>query len=457
MILNNYSPFRHKISFLKTFSLFFILFLTVTILLSPLLPLVQGQEIEKDPQVMVIHVKDTITAGKAQYLQSNLNRAIEEEMDGVIILLDTPGGLVDATLEIIKDLLNSPVPVITYVYPRGAIAASAGTYILLAGHIAVMAPATTCGAAMPVAMHPTEGEAQPADDKTINLLAGHMKSTARERNRPLDVAERFVTENLSLDAEEAKEKGVIDYIEGSIPELLNTLDGKDLQVMGELVELNLSEARLIEPEMTTQEVLIDFVSNPQIAFLLFLIGFYGLIFGLNMPGTYVVETLGLLALVLALYGLGMFSTNVVGILLIVMAVTLFIAEVFTPSFGFFTIAGIISLVLGALFLPLEPLLPLEWFRAFRLTVYGMAVVTGGFLLLVITRLLPLRNITPFHKQEGMIGYSGVVTEELNPWGMIKIRGEWWNARSKSGKNIPSGTRVKVVEREGMTLLVERED
>lgn len=451
MNLNDYSLYKNKSKML----IFPVIFLVIAVFLSPLLPLAQGQERETEPRFMVISIKDTITAGKAQYLQSNLNRAIEEEMEGVIILLDTPGGLVNATLEIIKDLLNSPIPVITYVYPRGAIAASAGTYILLAGHIAVMAPGTTCGAAMPVAMVPTEGEPQPADEKTISLLAGHMKSTARERGRPVDLAERFVTENLSLDAREAREREVIDYIATTLPDLLEELDGKSLPVDDKMITLNTSGARLVEPEMTTQEQVMDFISDPQIAFLLFLLGIYGLIFGLNMPGTYVVETVALVALVLALYGLGMFSTSVLGVLLILLAVALFVAEVFTPTFGFFTGVGIFALVLGALFLPVEPLLPVEWFRAFRLTVYGMAAVTLGFLILVISRLFPLRNLPSIFQQEGMVGYTGVVMEDLNPQGMIKIRGEWWKARSQREETIPAGISVEVVGREGMTLLVKR--
>ncbi len=409
---------------------------------------------ENKPQILLLRLEGTVTTGLSSYLKKGMDKAAESEMEAVIIKINTPGGLVDATLETIKDIINSPVPIITYVAPRGAIAASAGSFLLLSGHVAAMAPGTTCGAAMPVAMSPTDGESRPADDKTINFLAGHMKSIARERERSAEIAEKFVTENLTLDAREARDKTVIDLIASDLESLLLQLDGHQTKVLDEEITLNTEKSQLVELEMTVQQQLAHLLSNPQIALLLFMIGFYGIIFGLNSPGTLIPETLGAVALILALFGLGMFEINLAGILLITAAVILFIAEVFTPTFGILTLMGLGSLVLGALLLPVEPMLPVEWFHNFRMIVLGIAVATGLFFLVVISRLARLRHISPFHSRGELSTYRGRTVEELDPEGMVKIRGEWWQARSIDGEKIPAGASIEVKEKRGMVLIVK---
>jgi membrane-bound serine protease (ClpP class) len=404
--------------------------------------------------ILLIRVDGTVTAGTTQFLTEAIAEAVERQLDAVIILLDTPGGLVDATLEIIKDILNAHIPIVTYVYPRGAIAASAGTFILIAGHVAAMAPGTTVGAAMPVTIRPTAEQAQAADDKTILFLAGHMTNIAQERGRPTEIAEKFVTENLTLGAEQAGSSGIIDIIALDIPDLLEQLDGRTVSIGRDEIVLRTAGANVIDKEMTTAQKIIHFISDPQIALILFLLGVYGIFFGLNTPGTIVPETVGVIALILALFGLGMFEVRALGIVLIITAIILFVIEAFTPTFGFFTAAGTAALVVGALLLPVEPLLPAEWFRHFRITVYGMAAVTAGFFVLVITKVIVVRGTPSFHQTFGMHGYQGLVMEELDPVGLVKIRGEWWKARTDLDVAVLPATRIRVVGQEGMVLVVK---
>lgn len=403
---------------------------------------------------MVVRVEGTVTAGTTGFLRESIEEATEQQFHAVIIQIDTPGGLVDATLEIIQDMLNASVPVITYVHPPGGIAASAGTFILLAGHVAAMSPGTTIGAAMPVAMQPGSGEQEPADQKTVTFLAGHMRTIAEARGRPADPAERFVTENLTLGANAAWEQGVIELIASDLTGLLEQIDGKTVLVRQDEVTLRTRGATVVDKEMTTGQRIIDFISDPQIAFILLMVGVYGIFFGLNMPGTIVLETIGAVALILALFGLGMFDVNALGIVLIVIAVVLFVVEAFTPTFGFFTAGGAAALVLGALLLPVEPLLPEEWFFHFRITVFGMAAVTVGFFALIITQVVWTRNKPSSYENVGMTDYEGLAIEDLDPEGMVKIRGELWKARTGSGSSIPEASRIRVSGQEGMVLIVE---
>ncbi|TVR65667.1 MAG: nodulation protein NfeD, partial [Spirochaetaceae bacterium] len=271
---------------------------------------------------------------------------------------------------------------------------------------------------------------------------------------PAETARRFVTENLTLGADAALEEGMIELVANDMAHLLRQLHGRTVEIDGEEVTLSTRDAELIELEMTIRQQLMDFISDPQVAFLLLMLGVYGIFFGLNMPGTFVPETLGAIALLLALFGLGMFSVDVLGIVLIVLAMVLFVAEAFTPTFGFLTAGGVILLILGALLMPMEPMMPGEWFQTFIATVLGMAVVTAAFFILVITKVIQSRNKPAVHDDLGMKGYEGLVMDALDPAGSVKIRGEWWNARSATGDPIGVKTAVRVVHQRGMELVVE---
>ena len=411
---------------------------------------------DQAPRFLLVHIEGTITAGTEQFLADVLMRGEEQAVDGVILRLDTPGGLVDATLGIMREINAAEYPVITYVGPSGAIAASAGSFILISGHVAAMAPGTTCGAAMPVTLQPGTGEAAPADDKTVQFLAGHLKSAARLRGRPEEIAARFVTENLTLTSAEALETGIADLEAVSVEQLLGALDGRQVVVGERQVVMRTEGAIVEEVDMTLRQQFAHWLSDPQIAFLLFLFGVYGILFGLNAPGTIVPEVGGTIALILALFGLGMFSASTLGIVLMAIAVLFFVAEACTPTFGVLTTAGAVSLVLGGFFLPVEPLLPAPWFSAFRMTVFGMAGVSVLFLMIVLAKLVQLRKRKAVYEQLGMKGYQGTVLTVLDPEGSVRIRGEIWRARTSDGHLVEAGRQVRVLDTEDMTLVVEEQ-
>ena len=410
------------------------------------------------PLVVTVTVEGMVTAGTAHTVNRAIEVAESQNAQALVIQLNTPGGLVAATLDIVQDISASQVPIITYVTPTGAIAASAGTFILISGHVAAMSPATTCGAAMPVMVAPTPvGEGtQTADDKTINFLAGHMRSVAVERGRPGDVAERFVTENLTLDDQEALEYQIIDYVAANLAELLETIHGKEIIIQGDTVTLNTSGANILTIEMNIAERITHIVSNPQVTFMLFLLGVYGLIIGFNSPGTFVPEVLGAISLVLALYGLGLFEVNILAGVFIIIGIGMLVAEVLTPSYGALGVGGIISIVLGSIFLPVEPMMPVEWFERFRATVAGVGIVSGILLIILLSALLRLRKVQKVHGEKEFSGQIGVVTEDISPEGLVKIKGEIWKAVSKDGSSILQGEKVKIVSRNDMQLVVESE-
>lgn len=409
---------------------------------------------ERQPLVYTLRVEDTVTAGTAKTIIRGLSLAEKDGAEAAVILLNTPGGLVTATLEIIQAMSASPVPVITYVSPQGGIAASAGTFILLNGHIASMSPGTTCGAAMPVTMNVPGEATKAADQKTINFLAGHMKSIAGERGRPVDLAEKFVTENLSLSSGEALEKGVVNLNAADLDELLIKINGITVQTKAGSRTLETTGARVMELSPNANERLLQFISNPSVAAILLMLGIYGLIIGFYSPGFFLPEIFGSISLILGLAGMGLFQGNMAAAVLILLGVVLLVAEFFTPTYGVLGIGGIASLVLGILFFPLEPLMPAGFFSAFKSMALGIGVIGGGFLLIVIRAIARTRKQKTFQGEDEFINTPAIVIEDLKPEGLVKIKGEIWKAISKKGHTIAKGEKVEVLERIGMALYVE---
>ncbi|KAF5415115.1 MAG: Membrane-bound protease [Candidatus Methanophagaceae archaeon] len=340
--------------------------------------------------------------------------------------------------------------------PKGAIAASAGAFILVSGNIAAMSPGTTTGAAMPVSIG-IEGR-KAADNKTITFYAGHLESIAASRGRNATQAKRFVTDNDVLNENTALERGIIDLIAEDETELLNAVDGMTVEVDGENRTLATADASLYVKKESTRSSVLKLLGNPQIAFILFMVGIYGLIFGFMSPGTYVPEMIGAICLILALYGMGLFEVNMFGVLLLVIAVVLFIAEALTPTFGILTMGGVVCLIIGALILPIEPLLfnP-EWFRGFLLTILGIAAASAVFFIFALGAVLKLRKRSIKVGGEELIGQvTKADTEITEEKGTIKIHGEIWNARTQAGE-IEEGEKVEIVAREGLTLFVKRKE
>lgn len=408
----------------------------------------------EQPLVYTVSVEDTVTMGTAKNIRRAIVHAQNQGADALVILINTPGGLVDATLDIIQDISQAQIPVITYVTPQGAIAASAGTFILMGGHVAAMSPGTTCGAAMPVTMTAEGGGTQAADQKTINFLAEHMRSIAQERGRPGDTAEKFVLENLSLNNQEALKQGMIDGIAKNLEALLADLDGREVSTAAEKVILNTTGAQIIDVEMTTEEKLTHIISNPTLAVIFLMLGIYGLIIAFSTPGFFLPEVLGSICLILGLFGLGLFEVNLTAGLLIILGIVLLIAELFTPTYGVLGVGGVASMVLGIAFLPMEPMMPVKWFDAFRGMAIGTGIVGAGFVFIVLRGVYNLRKIKPMQGEAEFADNIGMAIEDLAPAGQVKIRGEIWQAVSRSGE-IAAGQKVKVTAREGIKLVVEK--
>lgn len=418
-----------------------------------------GGEVGDKTVIYVLRIEGTITEGTSLEVMEGLREAEEINAEAVLVELNTPGGLVDSTRKITEAILNSEVPVIAYVTPKGAIAASAGSFILISANIAAMAPGTTTGAAMPVEIG-MEGR-KAADEKTIKFYAGYVESIAASRGRNATQAKRFVTENDVLNENTALERGIIDLIAEDETELLNKVDGMTVKIGTENRTLATKNASLYIKEKSVRSYLLETLSNPQIAFILLMVGMYGLIFGFMSPGTYVPEMIGAICLILSLYGMGLFEVNMFGVLLIIIAVILFIAEALTPTFGILTTGGAVCLIIGALILPKEPFLfnpQSEWFEGFLLTIIGVVVATAVFFFFAIGAVLKVRKRRAKVGAEELIGKVTRAETEINEEkGTIKIRGEIWNARTLEGETIKEREKVEIVDREGLTLIVKRKE
>jgi len=426
--------------------------LSLIIYVAASLPLT-ASGIEK-PLVYTVRVENTVTAGTAGYISRGLETARENNADAVVLLINTPGGLVTATLDIIRAISASSVPVVTFVTPEGAIAASAGTFILLSGHVASMSPGTTCGAAMPVTMSAPGQRPRAADQKTINFLAGHMKSIARERGRPQDIAEKFVKENLTLTAAEALDKGVVNFSARNLDELLGRLDGLEVGTVSGKKVLHTAKARVTDLPMTTTEKFVNIISNPAIAAVFLLVGIFGLIIGFSSPGFFLPEVSGSILLILGLYGTGLFRVNLAAVLLLLLGIVLLIAEAVTPAFGILGVGGVVSTVFGLLLFPFEPLMPLGWFASYKLLALGVGAIGAVLIIVIVTGILRIRRLTTVQGEFEFRETPALVIEDINPRGRVKIRGEIWIAVSQDGETIEAGDSVRILERRGLTLVVE---
>ncbi len=403
--------------------------------------------------VHVVELDGAITAGQKNFLERQVEIALEADAQLFVLVMNTPGGLVDATLQINELFLNAEIPIAVLVAPSGAIAGSAGAFIIISSDIAAMAPGTTVGAAQPIAISP-EGASE-ADEKTTIFYSTHLRSMAREKGRPEDIAERFVTENLTLDAREALEVGIIEYLAANVTELLNTLDGTTIEKQGLTYSLETAGAPLVYDDMTVSERLQNWLSDPQISFLVLMAGLLGLYLGFNAPGTFVPEVGGAILLVLGIYGIGLFDINTTGVVLLLLGLGLIAAEIFTSGFGVFGIGGAISLVAGAVMLPTEPLMARDWYATFLVTVIGTVLGLVIIILVIAQRVLHSRRTWTGGSSYFNPPETGVTVKELNPEGMIKARGELWRAVSEDGSTIPAQVEVEVVRAETLMLYVRR--
>jgi len=422
----------------------------LTLLLLALLLIAAPACSASEPVIYVIEVDDMITAGTEMEIARGIDHATGIGAAAVLIEINTPGGLVDSMEGIVSDIERSEVPVITFV-PQGERAFSAGAFILLSGHIAAMAPGTATGAATPIAITPTG--TTPVENKTVNAYAARMRGIAENRNRSTEVAEKFVTEGLSLTAEEALEQDVIDVVASGRHDLAAAIDNRTVNVSRESVTLRTKGAIFITQEPQFAASIVAMLSNPQIAFVLFLIGIYGIIYGLKAPGTYVPEMVGAIAIILALYGMGMFSVSTFGVLLIVAGIILLIAEVLTPTFGILTIGGAVCLILGAIMFPQEPFMPAEWISDFRQTVFAIVILSVVVIVAGLGFVLKTRLKKPTTGRDELIGEVVRAETDIDPVGTVHIHGEIWKA--SAADPVRKGEDVVIRDVDGLTLVVEK--
>ncbi len=400
-------------------------------------------------QVIVVELNDAITPASDDIVSEALANAQVSDAQALIITMNTPGGGLDETKKILDHIQNSPVPVIGYVYPKGATAWSAGTIILLATDVAAMAPNSIIGSAQPVEMS-GEGIKPVTEDKIINAIVALAREKAKQHGRNESAAEQFITANLNLNAEEAKEAKVIEVIAESIEDLLVKVDG--MTVKGKVLKTSGVEYTYHSPSMRL--MIMSTLSNPILASLLLFIGIYSLIFGLTSPG-YGAEIFGVISLSLGLIGLG-FSINVAGLFLIAFGIGLILFELHISTFGIFGVAGIACVALGSILLVptgYPNMYSPEFQTNMLLSLLVPAIVLGIFLAFAIYKMMEIRVKRPVVGE--IIGDTAETIDEITPVGKgyVRYQGELWLAKSQ--ENIEPGTKVIIEGKDGAVLVVKR--
>lgn len=406
---------------------------------------------QAEGRVLEVRLEGTISSMSYELVGEALTYAEREGMMAVALLIDTPGGLMDATMGIIELIERSRVPVLGYVYPPGGKAWSAGTYILMATHIAAMAPNTIIGSAQPISFEPFGGGSRPIEDpKTLNALEKYMRERARAHGRNEEVAGRFVRENLNLNDEDALETGVIEFRARDLEELLERVDGRVVEVGGRAITLRTYKAGIMEWRPSLRVRILGFISEPVLAYLLFIVGFWTLIFGLSTPGLGA-EIAGGLLLLLGLIGLGLMGANLGAVILMLVGFALILAEFLTPGFSILGIGGLTFLLLGSLLLfPGEWAVGADWLNTLYTVMIVVPLSLGAFFIFVAYKVVAARRRKPF--EMGIIGEIGEALGEIRGEGFVRVRGEIWRARS--GKDIGDGEKVRVIGKEGPILIVE---
>lgn len=413
-------------------------------------------------EVRLLTVDGAISPASAEYVVRGLRQAAERDAQLVVLQLDTPGGLDGSMRRIIREILSSPVPVATFVAPNGARAASAGTYILYASHIAAMAPATNLGAATPVRVggggdggglakgdKSEKGERGSGRDtsreKMVNDAAAYIRSLAQMRGRNADWAEKAVRESVSLSASEAQALKVVDVVAADVAALLKAVHGRTVTVLGSAVKLDTASATVVAVEPDWRARLLAIIADPNLALILMMIGIYGLIFEFSNPGYVLPGVVGGICLLLGLFALQLLPVNYAGLALILLGVGFIVAEAFVPSFGALGIGGAVALVAGMVML-IDPDVPGYGVPVPTLITTGL--LTAGLVFATVSFAVRARKRPVVSGREDLADAHGVVVQE----GWARVRGELW--RIACTVPLAPGQPVRVVRLEGLTLHVE---
>jgi membrane-bound serine protease (ClpP class) len=464
--------------------------------------------------VRVITIDDQIiNPVAAEYIQGAIESAEQNGAECLIIQLDTPGGLLTSTRMIVKDILNADVPIVVYVAPSGARAGSAGVFITLASNIAVMAPSTNIGAAHPVDLggeggeswqkaikeledklkelerrqeqpvpSPTEPvpeeapgvepgkpeggkqQASPAEeiesneestgstmgDKIMKDTLAWVRGMARLRGRNEEWAVKAVTKSVSVTDGEALEENVVNFVCKDLDELLNTIDGEEVEVASGMVVLHTKDAAIVYQDMNTRQKILMTISNPNIAYILMMLGFFGLLFEVTHAGVGFPGIAGAICLILAFYSFQMLPVNYAGVLLILLAIVLFVAEAKVASYGLLTVGGLVCMTLGSIMLIDTHN---ESLRISNTVIFPMVLAMAAIIIFLVTLVVRSQSRKSDVGQEGLVGLIGTVETDLAPEGKVFVHGEIWNARSSD--NLGKGSKARVVRVDGMTVVVEK--
>ena len=411
--------------------------------------------IAKSSNVLVVEITDTIDQSTVEILKESIQQANNENSEAIILLLDTPGGGLPQTFDIADIINESEIPVVGYVYPTGSYAWSAGTFILMSTHIAVMADYTIIGSAQPVEIT-AEGTKYITEPKIINALVSWIQTRAEMRGRNQTTAAKFITENLDLNATSAKEYGVIEHVSSSINQLLLDINGTSVSTSKGTVVLNTAGAEEIVFSPSIGVQIMKFFSNPLLTSLLLMLGIFALIFGISSPG-FGAEVFGAIAILLSLIGSG-FAISILSIIFLIIGCLLLIIEIFaTPGFGVIGIGGVILLLLGGIFLipsysTMEWAISMDWINDAIIVMVATAVIISIFFVFLLYKVIQIRSKKA---QVGtFIGEKAKTVDRITPDkpGYVRFKGELWKATSDT--SIEPNTKVIIIEKEESTLKVK---
>ena len=402
-------------------------------------------------QIVVVKISGAINPAVAEFVSQEIHQANKEQQALIVLNMDTPGGLDTSMRQIIKKIQSSHVPVASYVSPSGSRAASAGTFITIASHIAAMAPGTNIGAAHPVNMMGGNNEQESTmDKKVVNDAAAYIRSLAELRNRNSHWAELAVVKSVSISAEEAKRLNVIDLIAGNVKALTLAIDGREIQTASGPMTLKTGRLEIVYHEMSPRLKMLDIISNPNVAYVLMMIGVVGLYFEMSNPGLVFPGVIGAVSMVLALYAMQTLPIDYAGLLLVLLGALFFIAEIGVMSYGLLSIAGVVSIFLGSTMLIDSDDPAMQISQSILYPTLGLTIVFSIGIIVFATQ---TRNLKMQGGAEGMLGETGIVKENLNPHGRVLVHGELWEAECEG--EIMEGEHVIVESVEGLKVRVKK--
>ena len=402
-------------------------------------------------QIVVVKISGAINPAVAEFVSQEIHQANKEKQALIVLNMDTPGGLDTSMRQIIKKIQSSHVPVASYVSPSGSRAASAGTFITIASHIAAMAPGTNIGAAHPVNMMGGNNQQESTmDKKVVNDAAAYIRSLAELRNRNSHWAELAVVKSVSISAEEAKRLNVIDLIAGNVKALTLAIDGREIQTASGPMTLKTGRLEIVYHEMSPRLKMLDIISNPNVAYVLMMIGVVGLYFEMSNPGLVFPGVIGAVSMVLAFYAMQTLPIDYAGLLLVLLGALFFIAEIGVMSYGLLSIAGVVSIFLGSTMLIDSDDPAMQISQSILYPTLGLTIVFSIGIIVFATQ---TRNLKKQGGAEGMLGETGIVKENLNPHGRVLVHGELWDAECEG--EIMEGEHVIVESVEGLKVRVKK--